>query len=186
MDHIALLAPPNTRSLTVVYEAPGELKGWHGSGPWSEGSAYQDALNLPARPLVQGIFDLCDDLGYHSDVDKVLPKQVDTFTVVLPDGVFTFQCSKFFEDQIALNNEQYASKKKVPTVRILSMSQLLDCKEYQGVMTEKDVEKWRRRADFPHYEMSIEEVNQCINQSKARKQQYLVAYEAGEYAWPYG
>lgn len=170
MDRIARLTPENCHSLTLVYQPPDQAGFYHGSEPWAE-EYYKHNLLRHASELVQGIFDLCDDIGYNPLVTDVLSDYLEIFTVVVPDGVFTSEAAQYFEDQVTLNRKQYGAK-KMPVVRILSMSQFMDREEYDRVMTDKERAMWRQRATLLHYELSISEIRRCIDRSKARKQHF--------------
>lgn len=157
--------PDNIRSFTLVFESP-QLDSYSWIGQKND-SAYGQHMMAPADELLTAIFDMCDDLGRSDKTRSMLPKGFETFTVVLPDGVLDSVCQKYFQDQVDLHLEQFRQK-GICTVRIFSMTQLMGSKEYAGVMTEKEQEMWSERAHLSHYEMSIGEVQECINLSACR------------------
>lgn len=162
MRHIAAFMPPYAHSFTLVYQSSPENDDWV---PF-EDDGYEANLMQPVYPLIQGIFDLCDDLGRNPKLSETIPDCLDTFTIVLPDGVLAPGCAQLLEQQIALNYKQYGAK-RMPTVRVLSMLEFMGRDEYAGVMTEKEKEMWRSRAELPHYEMSKEVVKWYIERSKS-------------------
>lgn len=163
MRHVAPFMPPYAHSFTLVYRSPHQNDDWD---PF-EDDGYEAQLMQPAYQLIRGIFDLCEDFGRSPELSETIPDCLGTFTIVLPDGVLAPDCAQFLEQQIALSRKQYGAK-RIPTVRVLSMLEFMGRDEYAGVMTEEEKKMWRLRAELPHYEMSIEQVKRCVDESKSR------------------
>lgn len=167
MDQLARFAPDDVKSFTLVYQSPQwvPLEWWE---PEKEDARYPARLLHPAYELILGIFNLFDDLGYNGGVANQFPESLERFSVVVPDGVFNAGCQAFFQEHIDLNLKQYG-KQKMPAARILTMSQLMSLDEYAGVMTEKELATWRRRADLPHYELTVDQIQSYIIEAKGFK-----------------
>lgn len=167
MDLIVSFATPWTDSLTVVYQYPQRIPFYTLAFDDEHVESFEKAIQCPPGELIQGIFDLCDDIGCNPEVLKAVPK-LKIFTIVVPDGVLTSKTCRFFAAQIKSNLERYG-KKKMPTVRILSMSEFMKHEDYTGVMTEEEKKLWEKRSHLPHYTMTKQEIKQCIYLSRQEK-----------------
>lgn len=189
-EHLSRFMPDSLESFTLVFESPQLTP--YGSVGFSEELAYGRRLMNPAHKLLTVICDLCDDLGHSGKTVAILPKSLETFTIVVPDGVLSEECRTYLQNQISLKVEQHRKQRtlavskspiqeqlsawlsqlgqgRIPTVRILTMSHLMSRNEYAGVMTKEEREKWSARANLPHYTMSISKVQGCVDQSEAGK-----------------
>lgn len=124
---------------------------------------------------------MCDDIGCNSEVLKAVPK-LEIFTIVVPDGVFTKDTRSFFATQIKAVLEKYR-KKNMPKVRILMMSEFMKRNDYAGVMTEQERELWDKRFQLPHYDMTVEEIKQCVKMSRQEKASKSAMLKAMTGAW---
>lgn len=179
MDLIVSFATPSTESFTLVYQYPQRIPFdvlAFGSG---QVQTFEEAIQDPPLELIQGIFDLCQDIG-KPPVLAAVPN-LKLLTVVVPDGVFSQETRRYFVDKANSTIERYFEK-KAAAVRVLAMSEFIEHKEYVGVLREEEKELWTKRYRLPHYNVTKEEIDGCISQAMQEIAGYgiLVALMNGE------
>lgn len=170
IDWVISFAPLNVTSFTLVYQFPQPLPCSRLGIVKTQEEAFAKALLLCPRDLVYGILDLCDDIGYETDILEALP-QLETFTIVMPDGVLDSEARSFLLAQIDHNLGRYR-KRKIPTMRLLSMTELMNLEEYAGAMTNEEESVWRRRSKLPYYQATTKEIEQWTLWAAERREGY--------------
>lgn len=157
---------PTVRSTTLVLQHPSPTA-HRGPAP-TPLSEFARALLDPSRALVRGVVDVSVTFWW----DRLVPEAPSrVLTVVLPEGVLSPACRQYLEQSIPELQQtrrtaiqlKYGVLMGYPAVRILGMLEFMTCPEYSGVMTRDQERIWSARSDLPHYEMTVDEVAECIN-----------------------
>lgn len=113
--------------------------------------------------------DVCEDTGLLDS--GIIPERphLEVITFVLPEGVLSPVCRDYMVHHI---QETQTQQERSPPrkVRILSMLEFMADPQYRSVMTREQEQEWRVRSALPHYEITLQEVEQCINWSRRRRE----------------